>query len=75
MRKTTLKTIKNFVKDGIAKDISNVVYEEFINTHKQLKKICVSHGTYGINGGVLEDEQTGELFAITARNSMLFRFF
>lgn len=69
MNKTTLKTIKDYVKLGIAKDVT---------TSKDLpdcyNKICYSIGTYGINGGVYEDKN-GNMYAITARTTNLFRVF
>lgn len=69
MRKCTLKTIKNYVRLGFAKDVTS--------THDLpdcYNKICYSTGTYGINGGVYEDKD-GNLYAITARSTNLFRIF
>lgn len=69
MNKTTLKTIKDYVRLGFAKDVT---------TAKELprcyEKICYSTGIYGINGGVYTDEK-GNMYAITARNSNLSRIF
>lgn len=69
MRKTTQKVIKDYVKLGIAKDVT---------TAKELpecyNRVCYSSGTYGMNGGVYEDKN-GNMYAITARTTNLFRIF
>ena len=41
------------------------------NTHT-LRTVATSYGVYGINGALFEDEN-GELYKITARNSTLFQ--
>ena len=69
MNKTTLKTIKDYVKLGIAKDVTTA--QELPECYN---KICYSIGTYGINGGVYEDKN-GNMYAITARTTNLFRIF
>lgn len=69
MNKTTLKTIKDYVRLGIAKDVTTEkILPECHN------KICFSSGVYGINGGVYEDKE-GNMYAITARTTNLFRIF
>lgn len=73
MRKTTQRTIKNYVKDGAAVDITNYNFDtmkDFLHAHN-LEKIAYSSGIYGINGGLLQDRDNGTLYAITARNSAL----
>ena len=69
MNKTTLRTIKNYVKLGIAKDVTTA--QELPECYT---KICYSCGTYGINGCVYEDSN-GNMYAITARSTNLFRIF
>lgn len=71
MNKTTLRTIKDYVRLGIATDVTNYASEDL---PKCYNKICYSSGTYGINGGVYEDKE-GNMYAITARNSNLYRIF
>lgn len=77
LRKMTQKQIKDYVRDGIAIDITNYEFDEmnqFLREHN-LDKIAVSRGVYGMNGGLLQDRDTGEMYAITARNSALMMAF
>lgn len=77
LRKMTQKQIKDYVRDGVAIDITNYGFDEmdqFLREHN-LDKIAISRGTYGMNGGLLQDRDTGELYAITARNSALMMAF
>lgn len=77
LRKMTQKQIKDYVRDGVAIDITNYGFDEmdqFLREHN-LDKIAVSRGTYGMNGGLLQDRDTGEMYAITARNSALMMAF
>ena len=77
IRMMTQKQIKDYVRDGAATDITNYGFSEmkdFLHSH-DLDKIAVSRGTYGINGGLLQDRDTGEMYAITARNSALMMAF
>ena len=73
MTKTTLKTIKNLVKNNIAIDITTLKNEEYKNIEVE-EKIYVSSGVYGINGGAFRGKD-GNIYAITSRNSNLFYFF
>lgn len=77
LRKMTQKQIKDYVRDGAAIDITNYGFDEmdqFLREHN-LDKIAISRGVYGMNGGLLQDRNTGELYAITARNSALMMAF
>lgn len=77
IRKMTQKRIKDYVRDGAAIDITNYGFDEmdqFLREHN-LDKIAISRGVYGMNGGLLQDRDTGELYAITARNSALMMAF
>lgn len=73
MNKTTRKSIRDFVKYGIAVDISDYDFDAMNRLLKgnRLAKVCYSTGIYGINAGVLENIDTGEMYAITARNCAL----
>ena len=71
MNKCTLKAIKDYVRLGIATDVTTCASE---NLPKCYEKIAYSCGTYGINGGVYTDKE-GNFYAITSRNSNLFRIF
>ena len=77
IRKMTQKQIKDYVRDGAAIDITNYGFDEmdqFLREHN-LAKIAISRGVYGMNGGLLQDRDTGEMYAITARNSALMMAF
>ena len=70
MKKTTRKAIR----ETCATDITNYSFEqadELMNAHN-LQTVAMSFGIYGMNGALFEDEN-GELYKITARNSTLFQ--
>lgn len=69
------KDIKKMISDGIATDITDYDFntmKEFMETHN-IETVAVSTGTYGMNGGVFKDTETGDLYAIKARTSALFQ--
>lgn len=71
MRKYTQKALRELVRLGAAESITNYSFSEmrdFLHAHS-LEKVGYSSGVYGINGGLLKDTQTGQLYAITARNT------
>ena len=68
MRKYTQKEIKNLVLLGLAEDLTQASHEEIKSKIKHCEKVGYSSGIYGING-------SGQLYAITARNSNLFMIF
>ena len=70
MKKTTQKAIR----ETYAMDITNYSFDqanELMNRHT-LRTVAMSFGVYGMNGALFEDEN-GELYKITARNSTLFQ--
>ena len=70
MKKTTRKAIR----ETYAMDITNYSFEQandLMNTHN-LQTVAMSFGIYGMNGALFEDEN-GELYKITARNTTLFQ--
>ena len=73
MIKTTLKEIKNLVKNNIATDISKLPNEECKKIQVE-ERLYVSNGVYGINGGAFRGSD-GNIYAITSRSSNLFYFF
>lgn len=75
MRRYTQKQLKNLVRDGMAHDITNAPEVEIVNLWKHCEKIGYSLGIYGINGGLIQNRETGNFYAITARNANLFRIF
>lgn len=72
MRKYTLRELKNLVRCGMAHDLTNATAAEVKEQWRHGEKIGYSSGTYGINGGLIQNTETGEYYAITARNSNLF---
>lgn len=77
MKKYTQREIKRLATSGAARDITAYNFKQmrdFLATHS-LEKIGISCGIYGINAGLLKDTETGEIYAITARNSALFMAF
>lgn len=75
MRKYTLSEIKKSVALGIAQDITTAPIPVVLEIGNRCDKVGYSCGIYGINGGLLQDRTNGDLYAITARNSTLFRLF
>lgn len=72
MKKVSKKAIRDYIRLGLAIDITNAS-PDAIPAHYE--KIAICRGTYGMNGGIIRDTSTGQLYAITARNSNLFRVF
>lgn len=72
MRKYTQRELKALVKMGAAMDITNhgtAEYKALMEKEKDLDKLGYSSGIYGINGGLLQGQETGTLYAITARTT------
>ena len=68
-----LKELKNLVALNGAIDLTNKSAKEMYALMKEhdIDKIGISHGIYGMNGGLLRDED-GNLYAITKRSTSLF---
>lgn len=62
-----LKEIKDMVKYGQAEEVTKELTES-------VDVLAVSHGIYGMNGALLKGRESGKLYGITARNTMLFRY-
>ena len=75
MRRYTQRELKNLVRCGMAHDLTNATAAEVMEQWKHCEKVGYSSGTYGINGGLIQNTETGAYYAITARNSNLFRIF
>ena len=77
MRKYTQAELKNMAAEGFAKDITWFDRREVLKiwSNGNTEKIGYSSGIYGINGGLISDRDTGELYVITARNSNLLTIF
>lgn len=75
MRKYTLKELREFVRLGVAEDITNADQETIDAVRRVGDKVGYSVGVYGLNGGLLRDTETGTLYVVLARNTNLFRLF
>lgn len=78
MKKYTQRELKTLVRTGAAVNITNhgiTDYKALIEQEKDLEKIGYSSGVYGINGGLLQGQKTGTLYAITARSTAIFIYF
>ena len=68
------KTTKKAIRETYAMDITNYSFDQandLMNAHT-LRTVAMSYGVYGMNGALFEDEN-GDLYKITARNSTLFQ--
>ena len=75
--KVTKKTIREFVKNGEAIDITNISFkdaEKLRDDEGWLDTEFYSMGVYGYNGCVLKGHNTGKRYAITDRTQTLFFF-
>lgn len=73
MKKYTLKYFRELVRLGLAVDISQV--KNVTEISSKCEKIGYSCGLYGINGGMLQDTATGEIYVIIGRGANLFIVF
>lgn len=74
MRKYKQRELRDLVRLGVAEDYTNKPIEH-IYTLRRLEKVGYSTGVYGINGGLAEDTETGQLYAIIGRCANLFILF
>lgn len=74
MKKYTLKALRDLVRLGVAEDYTNKPAEN-LYTLRRLDKVGYFTGVYGINGGFVQDPETGTLYAIIGRCSNLFILF
>ena len=74
MRKYTQKELRELVRLGVAEDYTNKP-SDYIYTLRRLEKVGYSSGVYGINGGLVQDMETGALYAIIGRCTNLFILF
>lgn len=65
--------LAKLVKNGDADDITCADPSRFKS--RRMTKLGYCAGEFGICGGLLLDEGTGEMFAILSRTSTLFYFF
>ena len=75
--KVTRKTIREFVKNGEATDITNISFADANKLKADegwLDTEFYSMGVYGCNGCVLKGHNTSNRYAITDRTQALFFF-
>lgn len=70
MKKIRQKDIREYVRLGMAKDITSAASCEIPVNYI---RIAYSAGTYGCNGCLIQECGTGDYYAITARSTNLFR--
>lgn len=63
------KDLKNLAKEKLVFDLTNCDFD-FVDSFDVL---AVSKGIYGVNGCLLKDFDTNQLYVITERNSNLFK--
>lgn len=71
----TQASLKRMIQNGEARDVSDLSereYDDLLNSSRTV--LCVGNGINGMNCALIQNDKTGELFAITARNTDLFRF-
>ena len=69
-----MKTTQKAIRETCASDITNYSFDQandLMNAHT-LQTVAMSYGVYGMNGALFQDEN-GELYKITARNTTLFQ--
>lgn len=74
MKKYTQKELRQLVRLGLAEDCTNKP-SDYIYTLNRFDKVGYSAGVYGLNGGLVQDSETGTLYAIIGRCSNLFILF
>lgn len=74
MRQYKQRELRELVRLGVAEDYTNKP-SEYMYTLRRLVKVGYSAGVYGINGGLVEDAETRQLYAIIGRCSNLFILF
>lgn len=75
MKKTTQKNIKTYVSLGMAKNITDLSFEEVEKIREAcggFDKVLYSCGIYGVNGYLLQGINDGNFYAVTARSSAIF---
>lgn len=74
MKKYTQAQLRQLVRLGVAEDCADKP-GEYMDTLRRPDKVGYNSGIYGINGGLLRDGETGQLYAIIGRCTNLFRVF
>ena len=72
MEKYTQGQIRTLINADVAIDITHA--KQITDIPRSYTQVGYSAGTYGINGAVLRDDVTGQLYAIVGRTTALFLF-
>ena len=72
-KKYTQSDIKELIRKGAATDITNWSDEQITELRRKhsIELVGTSLGVYGPNAGLYRDVDTGELYAVRARNTVL----
>lgn len=70
MRKYTLRELRELKRLGMAIDATNAG-----TLPARYEKIGYSSGVYGLNGGLIQDTESGVYYVILSRCTNLFRIF
>ena len=70
MEKTTQREIKRLVKLGAAIELTDT---KTIPAGR-LTTVAMSFGLYGMNGAILKDDESGQLYASPRRDGILFYY-
>ena len=72
MEKYTKKQLVNFVRNGVAIDVTNAKNQSDIPEH--YTQIGYASGIYGCSGMLLKGCDTGKLYAVTSRTTAIYIF-
>lgn len=68
--RTTQRELKRLIKVGAAIELTDTT----TTPAGRLETVALSFGMYGMNGGLFRDYESGQLYAIPRRDSMLFHY-
>ena len=73
MKKYTQKQLKQMVENGLAIDVTRATNRNEIP--ESYEKVGCSMGVNGLNGALLQGNETGKYYAITKRSTSLLMFY
>jgi hypothetical protein len=69
MTRTTQKALRTMIREHVAEELTSA------NIPANYEKVQYSMGAYGMNGGLIRCTDTGKLFVIPSRSTLLFMIF
>lgn len=69
MTRTTQKALRTMVRERVAEELTPATIPA------NYEKLQYSMGAYGMNGGLIRCTDTGKLFVILSRSTLLFMIF